>query len=232
VEIVPIAKKFWDRFDGSLSLGFSYTKASRVSQLTLDWTNLYKAERDLVELKASTIVTTRDENKDSTAQTQNYSLSYSRLLVGKFSASATGGYQRNDELGLRRRLSFSPTLGVSPVITNLHQLTFSLGASVNSELGVSDSSNVQYNAEGVIGASYSLFKYSSPKTDINTALTGYPSLSSGDRYRIDFSFKFRRELVSDFFLSLSYYTNYDSQPATADAAKADYGLVTSVSWSY
>jgi len=36
VEISSVHKSFWQRWDGSLSLGFSYTRASGVAQLTLD----------------------------------------------------------------------------------------------------------------------------------------------------------------------------------------------------
>jgi len=215
-----------------LSFGFSYTKASRVGQITLDWNNLYKTERTIVELKANSIVTTYEDSSGSTSQTQNHSLSYTRLLVRKWSASITGGYQRNDELGLKYRVSLAPTLGLSPLRSNLQQLTIDLGASVNEELGTADTSKMQFNAEGVLRLSYRLFKYSSPKTDINTTLSGYPSFTTEDRYRVDFNVKFRREIIKDFFFDISYYTNYDSKPATESAATSDYGIVTSVSWSY
>lgn len=231
VEIITIEKTFWSRLDGSFSLGFSYTKASHVSQLTLDWANRYTTEKDLFDIKASTIVTSQN-SQDSVARNEDFTLTYYRLIKKRLNGSLSGAYQRNDELGLRRRGIFSLTGGVSPIRTNLHTLLLSLGVALNSELGTSDTSVNARSAEGVVKANYSLFQYTSPKTDLNTTITYYPSFTETGRHRVDFNVKFRHELVKDFFFDISYYTNIDTKPATQDAAKSDYGIVTSISWSY
>lgn len=231
VEITPIEKKFWDRFDGSLSLGFNFTKASQVAQLTFDWTNIYRTERDLFDMKLKTIITST-EGDTSTTRNEDFSLAYYRLIKKRFNASTSLGLQRNDELGLLRRVIITLTGGVSPLKSNLHNMLLSTGLALNSELGSADTSEVTQSLEGVIRVSYSLFKYSSPKANVNTTLVYFPSITEPGRHRIDFNLSGSYELVSDFTIGLTYYTNYDSQPTTEDANTTDYGIITSVGWTY
>ncbi len=231
VAITPIETGFWSRLDGSFALGFSYTKASRVAQLTLNWNNRYTMESDLVDLKANAIATSKDDSSD-VLRNEDFSLAYYHLFGKRLNASLSGAYQRNDELGLKRRTIAALTGGVSPIKTNLHTLMFSLGAALNAELGTSDSSVATESVEGVVKLNYSLYKYDSPKSNIAVTLAYFPSLTENDRHRLDFNTTFSHELVSDFFLNLSYYTNLDTKPATQDASTSDFGVVTSFSWSY
>lgn len=231
VEILPIEKGFWSRMDGALSLGFSYTKASEVAQLTFNWSNRYTMENDMVDLKASTIATSKGDTSE-VSRNEDFSAAYYRLFGRKLNASVSAAFQRNDELGLKRRTIGTITGGVSPIRTNLHTLLLSVGVALNSELGTSDTSDTRQSGEGVFKANYSLFKYDSPKSNLDVIAAYYPSFTEEGRHRLDFNLNLSHELVSDFFLNLSYYTNLDSKPPTQDASKSDYGVVTSVSYTY
>jgi hypothetical protein len=231
VAITPIENRFWSRIDGSFALGFSYTKASNVAQLTLTWTNRYTTEKDLVDFNVNTI-TTATGHEDSVARSDDASITYYRLVKRKLNASGSAAYQRNDELGLRRRGIFTLTGGVIPFRTNLHTLLLSTGVAFNSEIGTADSSVAGQSTEGVVKAKYSLFTYDSPKTSLDVTTAYYPSITTSGRHRFDFSTTFSHELVSDFFVNLSFYSNFDTKPATQDASKSDFGIVTSISWTY
>ena len=39
-------------------------------------------------------------------------------------------------------------------------------------------------------------------------------------------------MIDDLFWSLEVYYDYDSDPEAEDAANSDYGVTTSVGWSY
>jgi hypothetical protein len=230
VEIVPIEQNFWQRNDGSLSLGFSFTKGSDVAQLTFNWNNLYRTERNIVNARWGTILTNKGEGQPTTTRL-DIVLTYYRLLRKKWTGNLTGAVQRNDELGLKRRFLFGAGTGLNAIKSNHNVLLLSVGIALNSELGT-DTTKVTHSAEGVLAANYSFFRYKSPKSDISTSLNFFPSLTEKDRYRLDFDISYRQELVTDFFFDLSYYLNYDSKPTSADASKRDYGIVTSVGWSY
>ena len=229
VEITPIEESFWEKLNGSLSVGFSYTRASNVSEFTFDWANRYLTERNLFDLGAKTMMT---DKGDSTGVTRriDLTLSYARLLKNKWTGNASITVARNDELDLKRRLLLSLTSGVSPIKNSSDILMFSAGLAVNSEIATN---GIQTESlEGVLTGSYSRFIYNTPKTDISTGFKFYPSLTERGRYRFNLDIKFRREIVKDLFFDLSYYHEYDSQASSGEGSKKDYGIVTSIGWSY
>ena len=230
VELTPLEKTFWARMDGSLSFGFSFTKAADVAQLTFDWVNLYRTERNLYDLRISALLT---DTRDSSEYTRrgDVTLNYTRLLKGKWTGSANGSLQRNDELNLRRRLLFGVATGIHPIQNNRNILNMSAGVALNSEVAT-DSSNATQSMEGVFSLAYSLFQYDSPKADINIGGDYYPSITEEGRYRFDLDLKVRYEVFSDFFFDVSYYYNFDNQPPSGTGAKKDFGIVTSIGWSY
>ena len=231
VEIREIEQSFWDQQDGSFSFGFSFTKASNVAQLTFDWTNRWRTERNLVDLRATSILTDRGDDSQR-AVNEDLSVAYTRLLAfQRWTGTVSGALQRNDELSLARRFIGTVATGVAPIKSNLHVLQFNVGVAVNQERATG-ADTTAVSGEGVLSADYSLFKYDSPKSDLKTTLIYYPSLTEDGRYRIDFNAKARHELISDFFIDLSYWTNFDSNAPGAQGRKSDYGIVTSISYSY
>jgi hypothetical protein len=82
-EIVPIETSFWSRFDGTIKLGYDYTKASNVAKGYIDWKNYYSTERDMVDTKFYHGRTERDDQEGLIIRNE-ISLNYTRLLKGKW----------------------------------------------------------------------------------------------------------------------------------------------------
>jgi hypothetical protein len=231
VEIVPIEESFWHKFDGSLSFGFTYTKASDVAQLTFDWSNVFRTERNLVDSKVNTIVTDKGE-EGTTTRRYDVNVSYYRLLAAqRWNGGTTIGLQRNDELSLARRLTLGLSAGVNLVRSNRSHLLLGLGVTGNSELPT-DSTKTIESWEIALSGSYSFFRYDSPKTDISTNFDFYPSITEEGRYRIEYDLKLRYELLKSFYIDISFYLSYDSQPVSGEGEQSDWGIVTGISWSY
>ncbi len=228
VSIVPLEASFWQQLDGSISLGFSYTKSNQLAQLTSDIYVRRRTPIRLWELEASSI-TTAQEGED-TKRREDLSLTYNRLFEGAFFALASAGAQTNDELGLDLRVLFSAGMGINWVQTNHNDFLSTAGLSVNREW--SDIAEDKYNLEAFISAEHSVFRYDYPKTDITTELTVYPSLSDWGRVRGEFDISASREIIKDFTLVLSFYDSYDSDPLDPAAEKNDYGLVLSLGWTF
>ena len=77
--------------------------------------------------------------------------------------------------------------------------------------------------------------WSGISADISTHITLYPSLTESGRYRLKSDFKYRQELVTDIFVSLSGWYSFDNKaPIGIDATvrQDDYGLVTSLGWDF
>jgi putative salt-induced outer membrane protein YdiY len=228
VAITPLEASFWQQLDGSISLGFSYTKSNSLAQLTGD---LYVRRRTpirLFELEMSAIATAQEGQESS--QRNDFSFTYDRLFEGALFVTTSAGTQTNDELGLDLRVQLSSGLGAKLIQSNHNDLLSSAGLSVNREWsGYSDGG---YNLEAFVSARHSVFRYDYPKTDITSEITVYPSLTSWGRVRSEIDISASREVVKDFTVTLSFYDSYDSDPLDPDANKNDYGLVASLGWTF
>jgi len=228
VEITPLEASFWQRLDGSISIGFSYTKATSIAQLNSDFNVRYRTPLRQIILDASNIATSQDDEEST--RREDLSLTYNRLFKGRWFATVAGGAQTNDELGLDLRVLFAPGAGLDLVQTNHNTMTATAGLSANREW--SANSDGAYNLETFLGLEHSLFRYDYPKTDITLDATVYPSLTTSKRYRTEIDVSASREIVKDLTIVLTFYHSYDSHPLDPDAHKTDYGLVSSLGWTF
>ncbi len=230
VRIRPIKQQFWKRIDGSFSLGLSFTKASDVLRYNLSADATYEERKNIVNGSLNSIITTQKGEEDKKNNTVN--LSYIRLLERKWFLTALASAQQNDELGINFRLLGGGGGGRLLVQTNRMRLPVLSGLVVNREWGGGATGQDSYNLEALFGLTWSVFIYHYPKTDLNFSLYTYPNLSDPGRVRLDFESRFRREIIKDFFVDLSFYLNYDNRPPSASAATTDYGFVTSIGYSF
>ena len=52
------------------------------------------------------------------------------------------------------------------------------------------------------------------------------------RLRTQLDVNLRWELINDLFWDLNYYNTYDSDPPSGAESTSDYGIVTSIGWSF
>lgn len=227
VSIVPLEASFWQQLDGAVSLGYSYTKSDKLSQLTLNGWVLRRTSIRQTRFDASATLT----NTEGTEATVRYdaSLDHRRLLKGKLFAELAGGAQRNDELGLDLRTSVAGGFGANLITTNRAVLVAGVGLSVNREWA--NDGTRSDNLEGVLTGEHAIFAYNYPKTDYSTTLSVFPSLTDWGRVRAELDIHARREIVKDFFVELTFYDSYDSRPP-GGSSKTDYGLVFSLGYSF
>jgi hypothetical protein len=67
------------------------------------------------------------------------------------------------------------------------------------------------NAEGVFGFEAQYFKLYTPKVDLVTTFFVLPNFTTSGRVRIELDSKIRLEVISDLYVSFSFYDSYDSQ---------------------
>ena len=230
VGIMPIERTFWSRIDGSLNIGYNYTKTSGVAQFTFQWNNLYRTKKRLVRLNLQTTLTDNGDSVDTMVR-QDYEAHYDHIIRKRFSGSASVTFQRNDELSLASRYLFSLGGTINLRKSNHDLLYFSLGAALNSETTTGATSSSE-SAEGVLSAGYSIFVYDSPKIQISADAKGYPSITESGRFRLNTDITFSYELLRDFYLELSWYSQYDNQATEDGEAKRDYSVNLGVGWTY
>ena len=220
---------FWSRFYISLSLGVSYTKASRVGQVSFSGNSKLPRDLDLSTLTFSLISTSTDEAEPA----QRHDIGFQNLWYmgyGWFAWSSLK-YQRNTELGLSARYSVALG-GGNYLFQSTNQYFYAVtGLSGNRELGATEGMK-PWNLEGIVGLEYSLFQYSDPEVSLLAYVNAYPNLTTRGRVRLDGEIKLRWEIFNKFFWEFQVYNNFDNQPPSGEGTKNDYGIVFGLGWSY
>ena len=86
--------------------------------------------------------------------------------------------------------------------------------------------------EGVVGGRYSYFMYDFPKLTVAANVAVYPSFTVSGRVRVEASASVKREIVTDFYLSLSIFDSFDSRDPTTLQPKNDWGPTGSIGWQF
>jgi len=228
VRIRRIKSSFWDRIDGSISLGANYTRSSEIGQGSLSAS--LRTRRPAFELSTdfSTTVTVQPDQPDQSRTA--FGVSYLRLMRNRWFVPGVGKLERNTDLGLDLRSSVGGGVGRYLVQTNRALLGAAGGLVVNRENPVDGDSTT--NVEALFSTTYEFFTYDTPKTSIDTAFALFSSLNVGGRYRTEFSLTLSREIVSDFTIGATVYDSYDSKPPAGSSSTHDFGISLNIGWTF
>jgi hypothetical protein len=86
--------------------------------------------------------------------------------------------------------------------------------------------------EGLLATQYSYFRYDTPKRSLDAGLAVFPSLTESGRVRAEADIDARVELVKDLFFEVSVYGSYDSDADPSAPSNTDYGVITSVGYTF
>jgi hypothetical protein len=228
VEIYPVKNRFWKRLDGAIDLGYSYSKASTVSQLNFSGHIDYRVQKSFTKISGSSTIT--DQQDRDRIRNQDYSVSFWRFFKNRWFAGVFSGAQQNTELGTDYRFYGGLGSGRDLVHTNRNVLSGIIGFLVSTEKSQGDS--IIQSVEGVMQLNYRLFKFNDPEIDVTSYFNYFPSITSAGRHRLEYQVKARIELFNDFYFGLTYYDNYDSKPLDPTAEKNDWGITTSIGYSW
>ncbi|MEJ2104293.1 MAG: DUF481 domain-containing protein, partial [Ignavibacteriaceae bacterium] len=129
VKITRIKESFWDILSGYVQLGFSFTKASQIGQLSFGLSGKYRTINHYTELNANSIITTT--KKEPTSRKEDISLTYNRFLKSRWFWAGIVGAEENTELGLKLRTSLGGGGGLNVIQTNKELLSTLAGFSIN-----------------------------------------------------------------------------------------------------
>jgi Protein of unknown function, DUF481 len=228
VRMARIRRSFWNRIDGSFDLGFTYTQANQFVQFDLNGDATYRTKAFAVITNWSVFLS--KQQGVTSSQRAAFSMDYAYFLKNRWFLGGLTGLDRNLDLGLDRRVSAGVGGGRYLVQTNQTQLAALAGILVNHETPVSGESS--YNAEAFVGAQYSTFMYDFPKLTFKATLKVFPSLTETGRVRLQLNASAQREIVSDFYIAISIFDSFDSEPPTEGAAKNDWGPVISIGYKF
>ena len=218
VEMNRLEDRILSRLNGTLSAGFSYTRASDIMQMNLDGSVTYTAAKNQIELYYDGIYTLESENK---TQRQNGGINIRRVLPRKYFLVAALTAENSSEQQLDLRTSAGLGAGNSLLYNNTTHLYLAGGIQGNREWS---GGNAQYNLEGQLTVSYTVYIYDSPEVSLNLRGDLIPSINSLGRVRTKFDSNLRWEVFTDFFLKWTFFHTFDSRPLSETANKNDWAV--------
>ena len=229
VRITPMGDSWWGRFDGSLDVGFSFTKANEARQLSVAGDATRRGERLGLTLNVNSLFTSQEGVENTSRQVVD--LQIQRYLPRRWLVAVLTQFQQNEELQLDLRSTLGAGGGRYLIQSNRTIVSLLGGMSFTREKFTGPEPG-ESNAEALAILDFQTFTFDDPETDISARLSVVPSLTQAGRVRIDFDSRVRREILKDFYFSLGFFDNYDSEPGLVDAERNDYGFISSFGWAF
>ena len=226
VSLTEVNNIFWNRFKGSIDLGFNFTKANSDTQFTINGGLDYTDKNWLSKGKISVLNSDRDD-AEKTKRT-DASLQLIRILPRKWYLLTDVSFLSNTEQALDGRITPSLGMGKFIISTNKLYLGVTLGYSYNIENYV-DSSLDKNSSELFLSSGFNMFDFKD--IDLQSGVKLYPSLSEKGRFRTDFDLTLKYDLPYDFYIKMGFTLNFDNQPAV-DGNEFDYIFTSGFGWEF
>jgi len=227
VRMTPIKSKVIDRIDMNVSVGYSLAKASKLEQSNVSYDFSYREEKRRLALSFDGSTSSSESNPSSTRTFTNFS--YQRFLDNRnWSPYGVGQIERNDELGIDRRVSLGGGMGRWLRDTNQNRIAFN-GGLIRSLEDDNGSPDTKSDTEAMVSMDFEWFRYDTPQLDVSTQFTLYNRLSGTHEPRGNLDVNFKWEIFKDFYWSFSFYYTFDRQTETGEPTN-DYGSFVSLGW--
>lgn len=227
--LYPYESSLLERFSGSVSLGYSFTRSSDLGRFNFDTKLSYTSKKDEQTFSASGIYTISDSS--FSRDREDISMKNNYYFSTTWFGTVFLAYQRNLELGLSRRYQEGLGAGNKFLTRKSVYAWGRLGMVFNQEKSTENvTTGTQSELFGQI--EFNFFRFSKPEINLLTSQTFYYSLTQKDRFRYDGSTDLTWEIFNDFKLSLSFYNSYDSKPPVEGSRTLDFGIVFGIAYSF
>src|SRR6516164_9019446 len=227
--ISRLSPNFWNRINGALAVGFSYTKSSAIQVGSLNFNANYRSTTVDGSLALSA-----NSTQDSSGKTTNRILLTSGVQFLQQSRNfwgLLGSLERDQALGIDARLTAGAALGRRFVQGTFTELTGIAGI-VGTEEWIVGDPDPKASVEAVVGGNWQVFRFIDPKTRLDFGLYVFPSLTESGRYRSTGNLALTHKFPHDITLGLTGYLSYDNQPPEPTAEKSDYGVTLNVGYTF
>jgi hypothetical protein len=228
VRIQRLGATLWQRLDGSIDAGVSYTSSSELLKLDLAGRVSLKRPAHEYVLDGSSTVTRQPDVEDT--RRNNITATYSRRFPNRWLAFGQGQLEQNRELGFDLRGSVTAGGGRSLVQRRRLDVQGLMGLRLNREKPLEGESTT--GVEAAAAFTFDRFSHDFPKVDVYATFAAFASLDDWGRARVEVDARFKRELLPDFTVSLRVYESYDSRPPGEGAEHHDYGGSVGLGWTF
>lgn len=226
VYLNEVERGFVSRLYASIEVGYSFTKAKNLQQITSRSSMGYIGERWAIGASFNYLESTQDS---VTPIRRTDGEAFARLFLPRdWYLTAALNFLSNSEQLLDLRSNLKLGMGKYVIHTNKAYWGFSGGAAYNVERFTSEEPE-RLSWEGFVGTELNL--YDIGDLSLLTTIVAYPGITEHDRLRADGQFDAKYDFPLDFFIKLGFSVNYDNQP-TEGAVETDYVFQTTLGWEW
>jgi len=229
VKMTPIDQEDWREWDIDISAGYNLTSANTVQQFNVGASAKHTTRKRIISTTMSSVISASNDN--STSETSSLEVSITRLRARRWLNMVGLEFSKNTELGTNLRTSVGA--GIGRILRQTNHSYFSLGGGLKvSREDIVDETEHTDSLESYGVLNWDWFRYDSPQWDISTEFELIPSLTDWGRVRYEFDTTIKWEIVKDFFWTIELYDNFDNEPQSVDAENHDYGVITSITYTF
>ena len=230
VSVDETSEKFFQRFNGSVGLGLSYTKGNQATQYNFNSDVEYLRERWSASAAYVSNVSASSGSPTSTRNQVN--LTASRLLRwNNYYVSGLMNLLQSSTQDINHQTTLGGGVGRYLVRSNRSTWTLLGGMSWQNTFYNSAATTVsnQNLAAAVLASELKFFKFKKTNIDVSGFL--YLGLSEPGRVRFNTNATYYVKLFGDLNWNVTFYGNWDNNPPP-NLVGSDYGTTSGLSWTF
>jgi hypothetical protein len=229
VDMAQTSDKFWQRFNGDVNFGTTYSKGNQTVTYTLSSDVEYLRPRWSASTAWSSNLST---SSGVTASTRNEITATARHLLpwNNWFYGGLADFLQSSVQGIQ--LQTSVGAGIGRYLINSNRATISvLGgfAWQNTQYNQNTLSGTQNLAAGLVAGEMKLFKFNKTNLDLTGVL--FPVINQPGRIKANVNASYYIKITSDLSWNVSFYGNWDNEPPPHFQG-ADYGTSSGLSWTF
>jgi Protein of unknown function, DUF481 len=229
VEMAQTSDKFWQRFNGDVNFGTTYSKGNETVQYTLSSEVEYLRPRWSAGVNLSSSLSS---SSGVTASTRNEITPTARHLLpwNNWFYAGLGDFLQSSVQGIQLQTSIGG--GVGRYLKNTNRATIAVMGGFawqNTQYDQSTLSGTQNLGTALLAAEVKLFKFN--KTNFDFAGVLFPVLTDPGRVKFNMNTTYYIKITGDLSWNISFYGNWDNQPPPHFAG-SDYGTSSGLSWTF
>jgi hypothetical protein len=221
------SEKFLQRFNGSINIGSTFSKANNTRQYSLGSEINYPRERWAAGATYNSTVTA---NTGATASARNQ-LDFDAFRLMRWNNwfyEGFGTFLQSSEQSINAQTTAGGGVGRFLKNTNAARISL-MGGFAQQNTNYQDNIPAQNLTAGLIVSQVQFFRFNKTNTTVNAAFL--PILNDPGRVKFNINATYMLKFYSDFTWNVSFYGNWDSRPP-ANFSGSDYGTTTGLSWTF
>jgi putative salt-induced outer membrane protein YdiY len=229
VRAEPIERgKLLKRLDGYVSAGLDVAKAN--DRRSVDFSAGLSSRTRARQWSIDGSMNLTDDSAGESSERYDVQGEYRQFRQRRDFYLGFGELAHNTELDLDLRTMIGGGYGRYFVQTNHAEWVGGLGLAYSHEIYTGG--DTLDSLEAALTTSFSIFRYDFPETDIGGTLSLLPSLTESGRVRSEADLRARYEFVKDLYFEIKLYGSYDNKPPSEESENSDYGVTTSLGYSF